>query len=499
MPVTPESSTPHPPNLSADGIESVPAILLRAKVGLFGIGLETYWKQFAGLRERLEGYQQQIAGRLAATGAVLINEGLVDTVDKARAAAVRFRQEDVQVIFLYVSTYALSATVLPVVQKAGVPVIVLNLQPTAAIDYEWFNRLGDRGLMTGEWLANCQACAVPEVANVLLRSGIGFHQITGTLDDAEAWREMGEWIEAAAVAVAMAQNRLGLLGHYYNGMLDIYTDLTLQSATFGCHIQHLEIDELRQLRDAVTPAEIDGKIEQVYAQFDVLGECTSQEIRRAATTAVALDKLVVRHQLGSLCYYYEGCDGNENQDLITSVIMGNSMLTARNVPVAGEYEVKNVQAMKIMDLFGAGGSFTEFYGMDFNEDIILMGHDGPGHLAIAEGKPLLKPLGVYHGKPGQGLSVEMKVKYGPVTLLSVVETGDGRLKLLVAEGESVPGPILQIGNTNSRYRFPVGIKAFVNGWCREGPAHHCAIGTGHIAAKLDKLGAILRLPVVRVC
>jgi L-arabinose isomerase len=214
---------------------------------------------------------------------------------------------------------------------------------------------------------------------------------------------------------------------------------------------------------------------------------------------VALDKLVAHFRLGSLCYYYEGKDGNEYQDLISSVIAGNSILTARHVPVAGEYEVKNVQAMKIMDLFGAGGSFTEFYGMDFNDDIILMGHDGPGHLAIAEGKPLLKPLGVYHGKPGNGLSVEMKVKHGPVTLLSVVETGRGGLKLLVAEAQSVKGPILHIGNTNSRYRFSVNIKTFMNDWCKEGPAHHCAIGLGHIANKLHKLGSIIGIPVVRVC
>lgn len=469
------------------------------KVGLFGIGLETYWRQFDGLLDRLQGYQQQIANRLDQQGVVLADAGMVDTVDKARAAAEQFRREDVSLIFLYVSTYALSATVLPVVQKAGVPVVVLNLQPTAAIDYAWFNQLGDRGLMTGEWLANCQACAVPEIANVFNRARIPFHQITGTLQDPESWREITDWVEAATVAAGMATNRLGVMGHYYNGMLDIYSDLTLQATIFGGHIDHIELDELNSLRTAVTEAEVAQKIGQIQTEFTVLAECPEAEVSRAARTAVALDKLVANRLLGSLCYYYEGQEGNEYEDLIASVIAGTSLLTAHGVPVAGEYEVKNVQAMKIMDLFGAGGSFTEFYGLDFNDGIVLMGHDGPGHLAIAEGKPLLKPLGVYHGKPGRGLSVEMKVKYGPVTLLSVVETGDGGLKLLVAEGESVPGPILEIGNTNSRYRFSLGVKDFVNRWCTEGPAHHCAIGTGHIAQKLAKLGALLKIPVVQVC
>lgn len=469
------------------------------KIGLFGIGLDTYWPQFKGLKQKLEGYQQQIAGSLQEQGAEVIDAGLVDTVDKARLAARDFRQEDVSLVFLYVSTYALSATVLPVVRKAKVPVIVLNLQPAATIDYDWFNSLGDRGIMTGEWLANCQACAVPEIANVFNRSGIGFYQITGTLDDPEAWQEIRDWIEAAKVVEGMAVNRLGVLGHYYNGMLDIYSDLTLQAAAFGGHIQHLEMCDLKDFHRSVTGEEIRRKIAEIYEEFEVLDECPEEEIRRAAHTAVALDKLVAHYRLGSLCYYYEGSEGNEYEDLISSVIAGNSILTSRQVPVAGEYEVKNAQAMKIMDLFGAGGSFTEFYGLDFKEDIILMGHDGPGHLAIAEGKPLLKPLGVYHGKPGKGLSVEMKVKHGPVTLLSVAETGDGRLKLLVAEGESVPGPILQIGNTNSRYKFPLDIKTFLNTWSKEGPAHHCAVGVGHLAGKLEKLGAVLAMPVVKVC
>jgi L-arabinose isomerase len=301
------------------------------------------------------------------------------------------------------------------------------------------------------------------------------------------------------VAEVMAQNRLGILGHYYNGMLDVYSDPAQQSVSFGTYIEYIEIDELKSLRDKMTENEIAAKTAELYKEFEVLPECPKEEIRRAACTACALDELVEAKKLGSLAYYYEGTPGSEEEDIITSVIAGNSLLTARHVPVAGEGEVKNAQAMKIMDAFGAGGSFSEFYAMDFNEDIILMGHDGPGHLAIAEGKPILKPLGVFHGKHGQGLSVEMKVKNGPVTLLAVVQTRDGKMKLLAAEGESVPGPILEIGNTNSRYKFALGVKKFIDAWSKEGPAHHCAIGVGHIASKIRKLAALLGLEFVQVC
>lgn len=470
------------------------------KIGLFGIGLDTYWEQFDGLKNRLEGYLNSIEQKLSAIHPHIVNLGLVDTPDKAFAAGRRFRAEDVDLIFLYVSTYALSSTVLPVVQRAKVPVIILNLSPEAAIDYEKFNRMENRTQMTGEWLAYCSACPVPEIANVFKRTNIKFHQITGMLNnDPQCWDEINEWVEAAKVAAKMSTNRLGCMGHYYSGMLDIYSDLTQQYAHFGGHIELIEVDELSALRKTAGENEVQNKLGVFKTSFDIQPDCRDEDLRNSAVTAVALDKLVEKYQLGSMAYYYKGTGNADNEDTISSIILGNSLLTANGVPVAGEYEIKNAQAMKIMDSFGAGGSFTEYYAMDFNDDIVLMGHDGPGHIAIAEGKIKVKPLQVYHGKVGRGLSVEMRVKNGPVTLLSVVQQGDGKLMLLVAEGETVEGPILEIGNTNSRYRFAIGARHFVNNWNSHGPAHHCAVGIGHIGTKIQKLGSLLNMEVVQVC
>ncbi|MBI5381128.1 MAG: arabinose isomerase, partial [Opitutae bacterium] len=219
------------------------------RLGLFGIGLDAYWPQFAGLKTRLEGYVGRVAEKLARPGVEIVNVGLVDNPDCAREAGAEFRRQDVDLIFLYVTTYALSSTVLPVVMRAKVPVIVLNLTPEAALDYAQFNALGDRTKMTGEWLAHCAACPVPEIANVFKRAGVRFHQVTGVLDDDPiCWREVDAWVEAARVAAGMQQNRLGLMGHYYGGMLDIYSDVTLQCATFGTHVEILEVDELAALR-----------------------------------------------------------------------------------------------------------------------------------------------------------------------------------------------------------------------------------------------------------
>jgi L-arabinose isomerase len=368
------------------------------------------------------------------------------------------------------------------------------------MDYALVNRMDDRTRMTGEWLAHCGTCPVPEIANVFNRARIDFHQITGMLhDDPQCWREIDEWIEAARVAHVMFHNRLGLMGHYYCGMLDIASDLTQHCAHFGGHMEIVEVDELAALRRSVTTRQVRSRVAEFHKKFDVEPDCPAPELDRAARTSVALDRLVHDHDLGSLAYYYMGTGNTDNEDAISSIILGTSLLTARGVPVAGEYEVKNVQAMKILDTFGAGGSFTEYYAMDYHDDVVLMGHDGPGHLAIAQGKTKVRPLRVYHGKVGRGLSVEMSVKHGPVTLLSVVQTVDGHLKFLVAEAESVPGPILEIGNTNSRYRFPIGARRFVNEWNVHGPAHHCAVGVGHQAGQIDKLGRLLHLEVARVC
>ena len=277
------------------------------RIGLFSIGLEAYWPQFPGLRERLLAYNATIAARLESFSAEVVNLGMIDNHASALAAGHAFRRGDVDLIFLHVSTYALSSTVLPLIRRAGVPVVLLNLSPQAAIDYTAFNALGDRTRMTGEWLAHCQACSLPELSNVFHRAGIAFHQINGTLETADpCWDEVSDWVAASRVAQAMAHNRLGILGHYYSGMLDIYSDLTLQSSIFGTHIEILEVDELSALRRNVTPEEVTARVALFDTAFDVQPDCPAIELERAARTSVALDRLVAQHALGSLAYFYKG-------------------------------------------------------------------------------------------------------------------------------------------------------------------------------------------------
>lgn len=473
---------------------------IMTKAGLFCIGLDTYWKQFEGLRERLSGYQQRVADRIGKAGVQVVDAGMVDTTDKARKAARLFKKEGVDIVFLYISTYALSQTVLPIaLENPKTPLVILNLQPSAALDYESFNALGDREKMTGEWLANCQACSVPEIAGVFNNASINYDIVSGWLDDETSWKQIKEWLEAASIRKVIRDSNFGILGHYYEGMLDVYTDVTRLASVFGCQFTLLEMDYLKALRDSVSAQEVAVKISQFSNEFSVSPECELPELERAARTSCALDKMVEAKRLGGLAYYYEGVSGNDHENIITSIIPGNTLLTSHNIPVAGECEVKNLIAMKILDAAGYGGSFSEFYLSDFTDDVILLGHDGPAHASISDGKVRLVPLPVYHGKPGKGLSIQMSVRKGPVTLLSVVQGPGGSTKLLIAEADAVPGPILLIGNTNSRYRFPISARTFINNWSKAGPAHHCAIGTGHLAGILKKLAALLGIESIVIC
>lgn len=463
---------------------------VRPRVGVFGIGLAAYWPQFPGLRERLESRQKVVEGRLESLGAGVVSAGLVDTAPAAQAAGELLARSGTDLLVCYVGTYATSSQVLPIVQHCGKRVIVLNLQPSNALDYA--------NTDTGEWLASCSVCCVPEISNAFARARIPFEVVSGTLSGDKPWREIAEWLDAARAVAALRKARVGFLGHTYPGMLDMYSDFTMVQAQTGAHIEVLEMCDLEKRLPAPEEAPVIARLGETRAVFDIADSVGSDDLLWATQVSVALDRMVADFDLHGLAYYYRGLDGNPYERLGAGLILGNSLLTARGVPASGEGDLKNCIAMFLLDRLNAGGSFTEFYAMDFDQGFILMGHDGPGHIAISDEKPALRGLGLYHGKRGHGVSVEFKVKVGPVSILAVTQTAEGRLKMLAAEGESLAGPILRVGNTNSRLRFRLPPDEFVNTWCAEGPTHHCALGVGHVAARLRKVSRLCDIPLVSV-
>ena len=483
------------PSVTATG----PRPGLPARVGVFGIGLQAYWPQFGGLRERIEGYQRRVEERVAGLGGEVVSAGLVDTAQAAREAGDRFAQGQVELILCHAVTYATSSQVLPAVQAAKVPVVLLGLQPTPSLDYA--------NIDTGEWLANCAACCVPEIAGAFARARIQYDTVAGTIDDDDrAWAKIGAWVRAAGVARALRRARIGFLGHTYPGMLDMYSDFTAVHAQLGAHVEVLEIDDLGARVASVSDDEAatkEAEIRRMFAFADpsadpIAGPIEPEQLDWSARVAVGLDKLVADFELDGLTYYYRGLDGNEAERLGAGVIVGNSLLTARGVPTSGEGDLKTNIAQLVLDRLGAGGSYTEYYALDFDEDFILMGHDGPGHIAIAQEQPVLRALKLYHGKRGAGLSVEFKVRYGDITIVGCTQTPDGRLKFVVAEGESIPGDTFRIGNTNSRLRFALPPAEFFERWCAEGPTHHVALGVGHRLAEVANVASLLGLDLAVV-
>jgi L-arabinose isomerase len=462
------------------------------RVGVFGIGLAAYWPQFDGLRERLEGYQQGIEAGLEEMGAEVVSAGLVDSAQAARQAGATLGAARLDLVMLYAATYATSSQVLPVVQAVDAPVVILNLQPTRTLDYE--------GMTTGEWLANCSACCVPEIAGAFTRARIPYRTVTGTLMGSDpAWDVLREWLDATYAVHSLRTARIGFLGHTYPGMLDLYSDFTQVQAQTGAHVEVLEIDDLVERVETADAATIERKGEEIRQTFDladagidpIAAEITPEIFEWSARVAVGLDRLVEDFELNGLTYFYRGIGGNIAERVAAGLIIGNSLLTARGVLASGEGDLKTNVVMLLLDRLGAGGSYTEFYALDFDEEFILMGHDGPGHLAIAEGRPVARALQLYHGKAGAGLSIEMKVRLGPVTILGLTQTADGRLKLIAAEGESIAGPTFKIGNTNTRIRFTSGPTAFFDTWCAQGPTHHVALGIGHQLSRVRKIADLL--------
>jgi L-arabinose isomerase len=472
---------------------------LQARIGVFGIGLAAYWPQFAGLKERIEGYQLRVEERVAQLGGEVVSAGLVDTEQGAREAGDRFAAAQVDLVLCHAVTYATSSTVLPVAQAAKAPVVLLGLQPTPTLDYA--------NIDTGEWLANCAACCVPELAGAFTRARIPYDTVVGTIEgDERAWKRIGAWVRAAGVARDLRRSRIGFLGHVYPGMLDMYADFTAVHAQVGAHVEVLEIDDLGARVAKVTDEEAAAKAAEIRDMFafadpsadPIAGPIEPEALDWSARVASGLDRLAADFELDALTYYYRGVEGNEAERLGAGVIVGNSLLTARGVPTAGEADLKTNLAQLILDRLGAGGSYTEFYALDFDDGFVLMGHDGPGHVAIAQEQPTLRALKLYHGKRGAGLSVEFKVRYGPVTIVGCTQTAEGRLKLIVGEGESIPGDTFRIGNTNSRLRFPLPPAEFLERWCAEGPTHHVALGVGHVAPEVRKVASLLGLEYAEV-
>ncbi len=472
----------------------------KPRIGYFGSGLAAYWPQFPGLQEAVQATMQRHVARLQEMGCEVVFGGLVDRAERGNQVGDLFARESLDLIIGELMTYTTSHMLVPIAQRNIAPYLTLALQMVPTVDYETHT--------TEQMTLIGAAMTAPEVACAFERCGLPFHCVVGGDFQPETWVRVKEWIEAAATVRALRDSRLGYLGHYYPGMLDMYSDFTMHQGQVGAHIELLEMCDLQYRVHQVAEAEIEAKLAETYNTFlmpepgsDRITEKVSlDELRWAAQVACAEDRLVADFRLDGLAYYYRGWNDNEYERIAAAMILGNSLLTARGIPCAGEADLKTCVAMFIQEHFGAGGSFCELYLLDFEGGFVVAGHDGPGHIGIGDKKPILRGMKLFHGKAGRGVSVEFNVKNGPVTMLGVTQNRHGKLKLVAAQGESVPGPILQIGNTNTRVRFgSMKPEEFGQAWTETGSTHHFALGVGHQLGKIEKLARLLDLELAVVC
>lgn len=458
----------------------------RPRIGLVSGGLGAYWSQFPELLPQLQDSAREVRTRLGEFDADVIDAGFVSDARDSAAAAAEIRRADCDLVVIFVATYLTSSMVLPIAQRCTAPVLIIDLQPAAAMDHP--------NVDTGQWLAYCGQCSVPEIGNVFRRAGIEFRSVSGQLRDEHSWRRIERWIVAARVRAALRHARLGLMGHLYPGMLDVSTDLTLLSTQLGAHVEVLEFDDLRVRVEAATESEAQDRMAVARNAFSLDDSVRDDDLRWAAQVSVGLDRLVTDFALDSLAYYHRGIAGEMHERLGAGMILGASMLTARGIPAAGEYELRTSVAQLVAETAGGGGSFTEIQALNFTDGVVEMGHDGPAHLAISSGDSLLRGLGVYHGKRGQGVSVELGVRTGTATCFGIGQDRDGTLTFIASEGEVVDGPLLQIGNTTSRVDFGIDPGEWVDRWSATGIGHHWALTTGHRADDFRAAANLLQLP-----
>lgn len=466
-----------------------------ARIGVFGVAHPVYWNQFPGLKETLMKYHDDFKEVVQENKVEVIDFGMIDKSEKAYEAVEKMKGERLDIVFCNMLTYATSSVFAPIIRALDVPIILVALQPRRQLDCAVAN--------TRQQLENDNICAVPEFTGVAIRMGKAVQDvIIGVLyNDEEAKAGIAEWCEIAKVLHDLRGARFGLMGHVLESMYDMHADPTAVSEAFGIHIPLLEVDDVITIYDEVTEEEIKEKSALIQECFDtpvpvsdpLTMKLTDNDLYKAAKTAVALDKFVEKNNLTGLAYYYNGREGSAQREVVSSFIVGNSLLNAQGIPMCGEFDIKTCIAMFIMDRLDIGGSFAEFHPFDFDEDYIMVGHDGPHHIKIADGKPVLRSLKKYHGKPGSGASVEFKIKEGPITMLGITQGYNGKFKFIIGEGISKKGPIPPTGNTNTRGFFEPSSKEFIKKWVMAGPTHHYALGIGHHASTIAKIAEVLKI------
>lgn len=457
-------------------IEERKKIKPNPKIGLLPTGHFYYWPQFPNLKEMgMKMYRKLLS--LLNERADIVAPDLVDTFEKGEEAARLFKAEDVDMILIFPLGYTTSMQIVPVARELNVPIRILNAHEDSSYDYTKAD--------TAIYLHHEGVCCIPEYAGALVNLGRKFRVRTGFFGQPRLWEELEADFRGAAAAKFFKSMNIGLIGEVYTHMSDMPIDEHRLLRATGKLLKRPEVEEIEEAFHRVTEEQLEDMYRQFRTLYEVDKTVTNEHMRFSAQLAVAYDEVIRKHDIFAFGYYWWGEKEHITQ-LRAQSNLAVSRLAALGRPGVTEGDVKSAMAVKLMDLLGAGGMFVEFFSMNFDEEFILMGHDGPSNINMAEGRPRLQHLKVHHGKSGHGLGIDFDICEGPVTLLNLTQFNAGdTFKLVYSIGEIIPGPILGIGNPNCRVRVSRPIHEFMDAWCQQGPSHHIAIGYGDRSRELE--------------
>lgn len=463
-----------------------------AGIGIFCIGLNTYWEQFQGLREAVMDHYGKIKGLLPEDIHVT-DGGLVDHYTAAAEANRAFVEAEVDLVFCYCATYSPSSNVLPVIRGLSAPVVVLNLQPESSLDCSKIDTIGG-------WLGTLSCAGAPEVTAVLKKKNAPYGVVTGAISaDPHVISEIDAWCRAAAVAARLKRGRIGMIGHPFNGMMDLYVDETKIYNQFGIYTEFLELYQIKNAMGEVTVELLEECRQFIKDHFALTVSQNAREFEELCKVTAAMISLIREQNLDAVAFHYAGETQGEYKEIIGPMNIVFSALIALGIPCCVEGDIKTTIAMLITKVLAGCCATAELYSMDLENDTCLIGHSGSSDFALSDEKPVLRESEVFHGKSGKGYLTQFLVKKGPVTLLALSEDGEGNYRLIAAEGESVPGDILALGDTNTRVRFPIPVREFMDRWCMAGPSHHSSMAVGSWMDLIRKTAVVLGLELEVIC
>lgn len=474
---------------SADKKKAIRERMPRPRIGLLPTGHLIYWSQFPGLREKCLKMKEEISKRLSVIGDVVVPD-LVDTPEKAQQAGQFFQSEQIDILLILPLGYTTGMVMLPCVKQLSVVVRILNIHLDESYDFPTAD--------TAMYLYHEGPCCIPEYAAGLISIGKSFKVRSGPFCSERFWNEVRSDCEAAAAARAFRSLNIGLIGATYTGMVDMPIDEHRWLRTTGNLIVRPEVEEIEEAFHRASPDQLQDMYLQFREMYDVDMSVTEEDMKISAQLAIAYEEVIVKHNIHAFGYYWWG-----EKELITQLraqsALAVSRLAALGRPGVTEGDLKTAMAMKILDLFGGGGMFVEFFAVDYADDFILVGHDGPSNINMSEGRAKLQHLQVHHGKTGHGLGIDFEVIKGPTTLLNLSQFNAGdSFKLIFTVGEIIPGDLLNIGNPNCRIKLGLPIHEFFDKWCQEGPSHHIALGAGDFSRELETFAEAMAFKLVKI-